>query len=259
MRTLRAVSYLLFVLLIALSLHSQEKPASAAAYESATLSGPRIQVYNPGPDVTPPMLTKSDSPSQPPGDANPELKHIGTVGLTVEVGNDGSIYAISINKSLEPDLDLQAIAAVRTAQFVPGIKAGDPVRTRIFIDVNFSELRSQVIMDPLVPGLLSPMVVDGLGLVYRVGNGVSPPTLIKSPDPEYSKEARKAKHEGTSVLWLIVDATGRPQNVRIKRPTGYGLDEKAVKAVRKWKFKPALKNDLPVAVQINVEVNFQLY
>ena len=97
------------------------------------------------------------------------------------------------------------------------------------------------------------------GGVFRVGSGVSAPKVLYQPDPEYSEEARKAKYQGTVLLWLIVDPSGRPRDVRVSRSLGMGLDEKAVEAVKQWKFEPALKDGRPVAVQINVEVNFRLY
>jgi protein TonB len=94
---------------------------------------------------------------------------------------------------------------------------------------------------------------------YRVGGGVSAPRILFAPDPEYSEEARKAKYQGTVVLWVVVAPDGRPRDVRVQRSLGLGLDEKAVEAVRTWKFDPARKDGQPVAVQINVEVNFRLY
>ncbi|MGI9102327.1 MAG: energy transducer TonB [Terriglobales bacterium] len=97
------------------------------------------------------------------------------------------------------------------------------------------------------------------GGVFKVGGGVSAPRALSTPDPEYSEEARKAKYQGTVVLWLIVDQGGRPQNVKVARSLGMGLDQKAIEAVRNWKFEPAMKDGRPVAVQINVEVNFRLY
>ncbi|MGA8299278.1 MAG: energy transducer TonB [Terriglobales bacterium] len=93
----------------------------------------------------------------------------------------------------------------------------------------------------------------------RVGKGVSPPRAISAPDPVYSDVARKARYQGTLVLWLVVDHTGTPRDIRIERPLGLGLDENAVDAVSTWKFKPALKDGEPIAVQINVEVTFRLY
>ncbi|HYL14740.1 MAG TPA: energy transducer TonB [Terriglobales bacterium] len=97
------------------------------------------------------------------------------------------------------------------------------------------------------------------GGVYRVGGGVSAPRAIYQPDPEYSEEARKAKYQGTVVLWMIVDRDGRPRDIKVARSVGMGLDEKAIEAVRTWKFEPARKDGQPVAVQINVEVSFRLY
>ena len=97
------------------------------------------------------------------------------------------------------------------------------------------------------------------GGVFRVGGGVSAPRALNTPDPEYSEEARKAKYQGTVVLWLIVDQNGRPRDVKVARSLGMGLDQKAIEAVRKWTFEPAEKDGKPVAVQINVEVNFRLY
>ena len=97
------------------------------------------------------------------------------------------------------------------------------------------------------------------GGVFRVGGGVSAPKAIYSPDPEYSEEARKVKHMGTVVLWLVVEKDGKPRDIRVARTLGLGLDEKAIEAVKTWRFEPAYKDGKPVAVSINVEVNFHLY
>ena len=97
------------------------------------------------------------------------------------------------------------------------------------------------------------------GGVFRVGGGVSAPRALDTPDPEYSEEARKAKYQGTCVLWLIVGPDGKPRDIKVARDLGMGLDQKAIEAVRNWKFEPAMKDGKPVAVQINVEVNFRLY
>ena len=95
--------------------------------------------------------------------------------------------------------------------------------------------------------------------VYRVGGGVSAPKATYAPDPEYSDQARKARYQGTVVLWLVIDADGLPQNLKVQRSLGMGLDEEAIKAVKRWRFEPAMRNGQPVPVMINVEVNFRLY
>ncbi len=92
-----------------------------------------------------------------------------------------------------------------------------------------------------------------------MGGGVSAPKVLYGPDPEYSEEARKAKYQGTLVMWLIVGTDGRPHDIRVIRSLGMGLDEKAVSAVKTWKFEPGRRNGTAVAVQVNVEINFHLY
>ena len=97
------------------------------------------------------------------------------------------------------------------------------------------------------------------GGVFKVGGGISAPEAISTPDPEYTEEARNAKTQGTCILAMIVDAQGRPRDIRVVRGLGFGLDAKAVEAVRQWRFKPSLKDGQPVNVQISVEVGFKLY
>jgi len=97
------------------------------------------------------------------------------------------------------------------------------------------------------------------GGLYRVGGGVAAPQLIFAPDPEFSDEARRAKFQGVCVVSLIVDTQGNPQRVQVVRHLGMGLDQKAVEAVRHYRFKPATLQGKPVAVEVNIEVNFRIY
>ncbi|MGB0065723.1 MAG: energy transducer TonB [Terracidiphilus sp.] len=98
------------------------------------------------------------------------------------------------------------------------------------------------------------------GGVFQVGGRIAAPVPIFQPDAEFSDEARRAKYQGVCVISLIVDAQGNPQNVHVLRTLGMGLDEKAIEAVRKYKFKPAMKDGrTPVPVMITVEVDFHLY
>jgi protein TonB len=97
------------------------------------------------------------------------------------------------------------------------------------------------------------------GGVFSVGGDVSAPRLIYQVDPEFSEEARKAKFQGEVLVSLVVDATGRPTQVKVIRPVGMGLDEKAMEAVRQYKFAPAKKGGTAVPVLLNVAVNFQIF
>jgi TonB family protein len=91
------------------------------------------------------------------------------------------------------------------------------------------------------------------------GGGVSPPRVVFQPEPEFSEEARKAKFQGVCTLALVVGVDGRPRNIRVQSSLGMGLDEKAIEAVKNWKFEPAMKDGHPVPVAIAVEVDFHLY
>jgi protein TonB len=97
------------------------------------------------------------------------------------------------------------------------------------------------------------------GGLYHVGGGVSPPRQIYSPEPEFSEEARKAKYQGTCTLSLIVGLDGRASEIHVVSSLGMGLDEKAIEAVKNWKFEPAMKDGHPVRVPIEIEVDFHLY
>ncbi len=84
------------------------------------------------------------------------------------------------------------------------------------------------------------------------------PVPTYRPPPEYSREARKNKLQGTVGLYIEVDTTGHPRNIKVVRGLGMGLDEKAIEAVSKWEFRPGTKDGKPVVVAATVEVNFQM-
>lgn len=87
---------------------------------------------------------------------------------------------------------------------------------------------------------------------------VSPPILGFKVEPAYSKEARRKNISGIVVLSFVVDADGLPRDIRVIKPLGFGLDEKAVEAVSKWRFHPGMKDGHAVATEVKAEVNFQL-
>lgn len=97
------------------------------------------------------------------------------------------------------------------------------------------------------------------GGLYRVGGGVSPPVAIYMPQAEFSEQARMAKYQGQCVVEVVVDANGMPRNPRIVQHLGMGLDQKALEAVKQYRFKPAMLAGHPVAVDINVIVDFHIY
>ena len=96
------------------------------------------------------------------------------------------------------------------------------------------------------------------GGVFRIGGGVSAPRLLYKEEPEYSEEARKAKYQGVVMLAVEVWEDGLAHNIRVLRSLGLGLDEKAVEAVKKWKFSPGKKDGKPVRVAAQIQVSFRL-
>jgi TonB family protein len=95
--------------------------------------------------------------------------------------------------------------------------------------------------------------------VFCVGHcDVTSSILLSKVEPTYTQEARAAKIEGAVVLYVEVAPDGVPQNIRVLRGLDPGLDQKAIEAVSKWRFQPAMKDGKPVTVAAQVEVNFRL-
>jgi TonB family protein len=113
----------------------------------------------------------------------------------------------------------------------------------------------------LLPGRArGPATAGSLPVAGAPGNiGVSEPMCADCRPPNYSQAARDAKYEGTVVLKLIINAEGLAQNVRVVKALDYGLSERAILAVKNWKFKPAIgPNGKPVPVEVIIEVTFRL-
>lgn len=96
------------------------------------------------------------------------------------------------------------------------------------------------------------------GPIYKVGGNVSRPQLILKVDPVYTNAARNAKLSGEVLLHLVVDSEGHARDILVVKGLGMGLDEKAVAAVKKWKFAPGRKDGTPVSTRATIQVNFRL-
>jgi len=104
-------------------------------------------------------------------------------------------------------------------------------------------------------GLNSGDGFDGSSIGVKV---TRPPQVIYKEEPEYSEDARKAHVQGTVRLYIDVDLDGRATNIRLARGVGLGLDERAIEAVRKWRFRPALSGNRPVVAPAVIDVGFFL-
>jgi periplasmic protein TonB len=97
-------------------------------------------------------------------------------------------------------------------------------------------------------------------IVYRLGrDGVTPPRAIYRVDPTYDDASRKAKISSAVVLTIIVTPDGNPKSIRIAKSLSPSLDQRAIEAVAQWKFAPATKDGKPVAIQVDIQVTYNLF
>lgn len=92
----------------------------------------------------------------------------------------------------------------------------------------------------------------------RETGSLTEPVLLYKTEPEFSEDARKARLQGVVVLIAEIDERGRAVNIRVRQPLGLGLDEKAIQAVRQWRFRPGMRNGRPIVRQALIEVYFRL-
>lgn len=97
------------------------------------------------------------------------------------------------------------------------------------------------------------------GGIMSVGGGVSAPQVIHSVEPQFTAQARQANLQGTVAIQLVVDSNGNPQDIRVARSLGMGLDNEAIAAVKQYRFRPAMYEGHPVAVQMIIDVDFRLH
>ena len=203
------------------------------------------------PNVEADQLLHKVAPAYPPLAQQARVQ--GVVTLKAQIGSDGSIENLEL-VSGHPLLAPAAIDAAKQWKYKPYLLNGQPVPVETEIQVDF---KLAVDQQPAVA--VPPATPNGMGQIYHVGAGVSAPSIVSARQPDYTDEANRARKEGKVVLSLVVDTTGHAQNLRVVTPLGYGLDEKAIEAVKQWRFQPGMKDGKPVNVQINVEVEFHEY
>jgi TonB family protein len=186
---------------------------------------------------------------------------VAVLGATIKT--DGTFDELS---ALGGDRDFEeaALDAVHQWVYTPATLNGTPVDARVFVTVDSHQGKLHAKVEPDLPFPTEPRepVENQIsrGELFRVERGkVKPPKGTYVKDPEYSEPARAAKYQGVGVLGVIVGADGNPHDVWVSKKLGLGLDQRAIEAVRQWKFKPATKDGESVAVVINVEVTFRLY
>jgi TonB family protein len=187
-----------------------------------------------------------------PAEAKAACIH-GAVILHALIGKTGDVEQLQV-VSGPPELQTSALDAVRQWKYKPYLLNGEPtaVDTTITINYNFGDASR----------CSSPQNGDSgaAGAEPKtIGGSVSAPVVLSAPAPEYSAEAKAANISGTVLVSLQVDEQGTPTHVRVVRGVGNGLDEKAVEAVERYHFKPAMENGKPVVVALNIEVQFKTF
>jgi TonB family protein len=160
-----------------------------------------------------------------------------------------SLYQRVLDLHQSPPGPETSLAAMGRARALRGLGRDDEanvVEQEIQPSRVFAEIPAPIPANPDVSG------------AYRVGGGVTAPSLIYKTEPGYSQEARITKVQGTVVLQIVVGVDGVPGNISVVRQLGFGLDQKAVETIRQWRFNPGAKDGVPVPVSAQVEVNFRL-
>jgi TonB family protein len=196
-------------------------------------------VYSTGAGVTLPRITQAASAGIPSADSLHDARHVCVIETVVSADGTPGMFRVLSPPSA---FDQSAIDAVRKSQFEPGVHRRKPVPVRIPVFVPFGGKSA-------IPVLLEDLKAQKRATVPRLTNNV---------DAEYSEEARSKQIDGTVFIQLTVTEDGNPTDIRVVGPAGYGLDEKALEAVRKYKFKPAMIDGIPSTFPINVGVSFHI-
>jgi TonB family protein len=169
----------------------------------------------------------------------------GTASVELLIDKDGAPQSVRAVEGAEGPLAAAAVKALQSWQFRPLFASGNPFEAHAAVAFSCSPAGTPAVSEAPPP-------------LYRVGGGVSAPVLLYKMEPDYSPEARQAKHQGASVLYVRISPTGAATELHVVRMLGKGLDEKAMEAVKRWKFKPGMKDGRPVGVEATIEVNFRL-
>ena len=165
-----------------------------------------------------------------------------------------------------PKLPVEPTVQVSLPQNTPMLKLGAPQSTQVVLvsqgsgsDSGFGLGMGGSIGQGHGTGV-GPGANGGYGGgLMNVGGGVSAPRVIHSVEPQFTPEARQADYQGVVAIQLIVDLQGNPQDIRVVRHLGMGLDERAIEAVKQYRFSPAMYQGHAVSVQMMIDVDFRLH
>jgi TonB family protein len=273
-----AIGFLFFVGVVLVLSHSDTANApssTAAAYtasESMAVSAPKLWVDYQANEVAADGIYKGKRLAVQGQVASINKDFLDNIVLSLSTPNEFMPVRADLNSD-----NLSAAAQLHIGQIVQvdceggGMVVGSPVLRKCSLSPNEAIVPKPAPIQ--YPSVQYPAVdaqsrdnsatahsASNLDTTDRAKSGVTMPRIVYSPKPEYTDEARRNNLEGTVQIVLLVDAQGNPQNITVARSLGMGLDEKAIEAVKQYKFTPATENQTgtPVPVQFNVRVEFRL-
>jgi TonB family protein len=194
----------------------------------------------------------------------------GVVELKAVISPDGKTENLSV-VSGPPAFTKLSLNAVQKWRFYPMPISNVPKQTTYNVKISFNlileeatphvTLESPLPVAPPLPDTVPSITSTSDGPVYHVlkDAGTTQPKIIFQVDPEFSEDARKEKQSGDVEIKLVVGTDGLPHDLRPVCTDWPSLTEKALEAVRRWRFLPGTKDGKPVQVEIGVKVEFHLY
>lgn len=189
-----------------------------------------------------------------------DLDRAGCLAITFVLHKDGQVTDLKIERtSGDEALDRAAWKSIEHSNFfptMPGRFAGDQLAFRFNFVYN-PDRNLRAVQNAKLPPTVISTSTDGP--VYGIGHGVTQPRMVYAPTPEYSDKGRQKKIQGTVTMQIVITPSGTVRDAKVITSLEPSLDKQAVLAVNAWKFEPAEKDGVPVAVQITVQVQFHLY
>jgi TonB family protein len=193
-----------------------------------------------------------------PEDAR-KAKLSGIVVLHAIIGKDGMIKNLAVISGPK-EFQRSAIDAVQHWTYKPYLLNGEPTEVDTTITVNYALTPSPAPEPSPAPNPSASNTQSSAtpNQAMHIGGNIKKPIVIYQANPEYSQQAKAAKFSGNVEVYLWVDTNGRPSHIRVVKGVGMGLDEKAVQAVRQYRFEPATLDGKPVPVDLYIDVNFAI-
>ena len=272
---LKSLQVALFIV-FTLSRSGAQEPGSSSEPSQPDVTADRIAVYYGDKDLKLPELLPPEKPLTPLDKCKGRQE--GRVRLSLIVDSMGRPRNVFLDRPIGNQLDQFALLIAESDRFKPAIFHGAPVAVGRTVEMHLQacteransdsgqhlitlRLRSQPeqkFEDTRGPQQEATLAQTDAA-VEKIGGSMTPPKALLQPEAKYTDRARQERIEGVCVIGLTVDAHGMPQEMHVIKTLEASMDQQAVLAVRNYRFRPAMKNNSPVAVTVTVEVRFRLY